>query len=66
MGLSDFKVQMEGDAQLLIKAIIEAEKCRAWFGNLVEDVKLLLKSFPLWSIRFIHKRQPSSLNIVYV
>lgn len=50
MGLSDFEVLLEGDSQILIKAITEVEECEAWFNNLKEDVKLLLKSFPLWSI----------------
>lgn len=46
---------MEGDAQVLINAINEAEECRAWFGNLIEDAKMRLKSLPLWKVRFIHR-----------
>lgn len=54
LGFSEFEVIIEGDSQVLINAINEAEECKAWFGNLIEDVKLWMKSLPLWKIRFIH------------
>lgn len=46
----------EGDVQVFINAVNDARECRAWFENLVEDIKKMSKRLPLWSINFIYKK----------
>lgn len=48
---------MKGDALVLINAIREDEECNAWFRNIVEDIKPLLKSLSRWDIGFIYRER---------
>lgn len=49
------RVNFESDAQVLINAIKGEEVCWAWYGNLIEDVRQILKNISLWSIDFVHR-----------
>lgn len=48
------RVNFEGDAQVLINAIKGEEVCWAWYRNLIEDVRQILKNISLWSIDLVH------------
>lgn len=55
LSLSVCNVLFEGDAQMLIHAIKDTEECYVRYGNIVEDIKQLLKGSSSWSISFIHR-----------
>lgn len=40
LGLS--KVQLEGDAQIIIDAVKVEKECSTWFGGIIDDVKIVL------------------------
>lgn len=47
-----------------INAINSDEACRAWYENLVEDVKQLLKTQALWSISFVHMEGNNATRVL--
>lgn len=47
-------IQLEGDAQTIINAVISEDNCQAWYGGIVEDVKAMLRQRTNWSINFVH------------
>lgn len=49
------EVDLEGDAQVIVQAIICQKTCLSWYKKLIEDAKVRLKSKPLWKIQFTHK-----------
>lgn len=48
-------VQLEGDAQILINAIISTQTCEAWYGGIVEDAKAIMQQHAHWTIGFVHR-----------
>lgn len=48
-------VQFEGDAQTIINAVTTIEDYDAWFGGIVEDVKIVLLQHSCWNISFVHR-----------
>lgn len=49
------RADFEGDTQIVVNSVNSQESCLAWYGNLIEDAKLLLKHNPLWTVSFIHR-----------
>lgn len=48
---------------VLIKAINSKEQCWAWYGNLVEDAKQILKN-RLWGIKFVHREGNNAAHVL--
>lgn len=61
--LSMEQLIFEGDAQSLIQAINTGENCEAWYDNLVEDPKQIIKNRIYWSVNFVHRE---ANNITHV
>ncbi|XP_042973059.1 uncharacterized protein LOC122304861 [Carya illinoinensis] len=49
------KVQLEGDAKSVINAVNNAEECWEWHGQLIEDVKSVLKNRKQWSVLHVNR-----------
>lgn len=47
---------MEGDTQVVIQNANKEEACTAWYGTVIKDVKLALKSGPNWSLCFNYRK----------
>lgn len=49
-------INLKGDAQVVVNSVNTPEACPSWYGELIEDAKLLLKQNPLWRVSFIHRK----------
>lgn len=63
MELGHERADFEGDTQIVVNSVNSQESCLAWYGNLMEDAKLLLKHNPLWTISFIHREGNQAAHV---
>lgn len=47
-------VQLERDAQVVVREVMKIEQCWSWFGEVVEDIKDFLSFRTNWSNGFIY------------
>lgn len=47
-----------------MKAVYKTEISSAWYGELIEDAKLVLKNHPLWRVHFIHREGNQVANVM--
>lgn len=46
---------LEGDAELVIKGVNRVEEDFSWLGQMIEDIKLILKDRKEWQVRFTNR-----------
>lgn len=54
--LNFYHMDFEGDAKVHIQAIARKQECLVWYGELIEEIKCLLKMCPNWSMSFYSRK----------
>lgn len=58
------RVQMEGDAKVVIDFVLKNENCSNWCGTLIDDVTSFLTSRPIWSLDFVHREMNNIAHLL--
>jgi ribonuclease HI len=49
------KIHLEGDAPVVINALLSGDKDRSPMGNVIEDIKEELRTVPHWKVSFVRR-----------
>lgn len=58
------KVKLEGDAKVVIYAILKNEECSILYGSIINDVKSYLTSGPPCSLDFVHRERNNVAHLL--
>jgi hypothetical protein len=48
-------IHLEGDAKVVIDALLSGEEDRSHMGNVIEDIKEELRTVPHWKVSFVRR-----------
>jgi ribonuclease HI len=49
------KIHLEGDATVVIEALLSSDEDRSPMGNIIEDIKEELRTVPQWKVSFVRR-----------
>lgn len=59
-----FDINLEGDSLLVVKAICESQTSWLRYGQIIDDIKLVLGSLRSWSIRHIRREANVAAHVL--